>query len=227
MNLCPRRRGRPHTQEAALSREQIIERAFLAFAEQSYEQVSLRSLAKDCGVSDSLLHHHFGSKQKLWQEAADNHIAPLMTTLTNNLEALAANDRPAHALTQNLPQSLKNMVSKPAVLAFIFREGDLNNERSDYLRQRYMRPYLNRLDTLFNQAIVEGDFRPIPPAARHVLIMGFLRSIVIPAHLQDELAPHLSSPQNINKLIDDITQLLLYGLSHSSPPLVGVTTHVQ
>jgi hypothetical protein len=34
--------------------------------------VSLRQLAGDCGVSDSLLHHHFGSKHQLWQEAADN-----------------------------------------------------------------------------------------------------------------------------------------------------------
>ncbi|MCB1658952.1 MAG: TetR/AcrR family transcriptional regulator [Moraxellaceae bacterium] len=227
MNFCPRSRGRPRCQQAALSREQIIERAFLAFAELGYEQVSLRALAKDCGISDSLLHHHFGSKQQLWQEAADSYIAPLMATLTDNLEALAANDRPAQALRHNLPQSLKNMVSKPAALAFIFREGDLNNERSDYLRQRYMRPYLNRLDALFNQAVLDGDFRPIPPAARHVLIMGFLRSMVIPAHLQDELAPHLSSQEQTNALIDDIAQLLLHGFSQSSPPLLGATTHVQ
>ena len=76
MNFCPRSRGRPRFQQAALSREQIIERAFLAFAELGYEQVSLRLLANHCGISDSLLHHHFGSKQQLWQEAADNHIAP-------------------------------------------------------------------------------------------------------------------------------------------------------
>ena len=227
MNFCPRSRGRPRCQQAALSREQIIERAFIAFAEQGYEQVSLRALAKDCGISDSLLHHHFGSKQQLWQEAADSYIAPLMATLTHNLEALAANDRPAQALRQNLPQSLKNMVSSPAALAFIFREGDQNNERSDYLRQRYMRPYLYRLDALFNQAVLDGDFRPIPPAARHVLIMGFLRSMVIPAHLQDELAPHLSSPEQTNALIDNIALLLLHGFSQSSPPLLGATTHVQ
>ena len=227
MNFCPRSRGRPRCQQAALSREQIIERAFLAFAELGYEQVSLRLLANHCGISDSLLHHHFGSKQQLWQEAADNHIAPLMATLTSNLEALAANDRPAQALRHNLPQSLKNMVSKPAALAFIFREGDLNNERSEYLRQRYMRPYLNRLDALFNQAVLDGDFRPIPPAARHVLIMGFLRSMVIPAHLQDELAPHLSSQEQTNALIDNIALLLLHGFSQSSPPLLGATTHVQ
>jgi TetR/AcrR family transcriptional regulator len=94
-------------------------------------------------VSDSLLHHHFGSKPKLWQEAADNYIAPLMNTLTANLEDLAQSHRPAHALRQNLPQSLKNLVANPMALAFIFREGDNNNERSNYLRQHYMRPYLS------------------------------------------------------------------------------------
>jgi TetR/AcrR family transcriptional regulator len=55
------------------------------------------------------LHHHFGSKHQLWQEAADNHIAPLMNTLSSNLENLAKSHRPASALRQNLPQSLKNI----------------------------------------------------------------------------------------------------------------------
>jgi|GEM_PF-1354425 len=227
MNLCPRLRGRPRCQQAAISRDDIIEQAFLAFAQQGYEGVSLRQLATICGVSDSLLHHHFGSKQQLWQKAADNHIAPLMATLTANLETLAAKGRPAQALGHNLPQSLKNMISKPAALAFIFREGDLNNERSEYLRQHYMRPYLARLDALFSQAVEDGDFRPIPPAARHVLIMGFLRSLVIPAHLQDELAPYLHNQHQTFALVDQIAELLLKGFSQSSPPTLGATPHVS
>ena len=227
MNLCPRLRGRPRCQENVISRPDIVEKAFIAFAEQGYEGVSLRQIASQCGVSDSLLHHHFGSKQQLWQEAADNFIQPLMATLTTDLETLAQSNQPAQALRQNLPLSIKNLVSNPTALSFIFREGDINNERADYLRNTYMRPYLTRLDALFNQAVADQHFRPISPVARHVLILGFLRSLVIPAHLQDELAPHLQTPQTTAALIDEVATLLINGFS-STPlaPTLGATSHV-
>lgn len=227
MTLCPRLRGRPRYQEHVISRADLVEKAFIAFAEQGYDGVSLRQLAKQCDVSDSLLHHHFGSKQQLWQEAADTFIKPLMATLTSDLETLAETNQPAYALGQNLPLSLKNLVASPAALGFIFREGDVNNERAHYLRNTYMRPYLARLDALFNQAVADQQFRPILPAARHVLIMGFLRSLVIPAHLQDELAPHLVNEQTTAALIDEIASILLNGFS-STPllPTLGVPSHV-
>ncbi len=227
MNLCPRTRGRPRAKDTIISREEIVQKAFIAFAEQGYDAVSLRQLASQCGVSDSLLHHHFGSKQQLWQEAADSVIQPLMTTLTNDLVQLSQDSHPAHALRQNLPQSLKNMVANPLALTFIFREGDINNERADYLRNTYMRPYLTRLDALFSQAVADHHFRPISPAARHVLILGFLRSLVIPAHLQDELAPHLHTPADTAALIDEIATLLINGFS--TPLLLstlGARSHV-
>ena len=90
-----------------------------------------------------------------------------------------------------------------------------------------MRPYLARLDTLFNQAVADQHFRPISPVARHVLILGFLRSLVIPAHLQDELAPHLQTPQTTAALIDEVATLLINGFS-STPlvPTLGATSHV-
>ncbi len=228
MNVCPRLRGRPRGQEHVMSRPDIVQQAFIAFAEQGYDGVSLRQIASQCGVSDSLLHHHFGSKQQLWQEAADAFIQPLMATLTENLEALAQSSQPAQALRQNLPLSLKNLIANPTALTFIFREGDNSNKRADYLRNTYMRPYLARLDALFNQAVRDGDFRPIPSVARHVLIMGFLRSLVIPAHLQVELAPYLASPQQTAALIDEVATLLINGFS-TSPlllPTLGATSYV-
>lgn len=227
MNLCPRLRGRPRCQENVISLSDIVEKAFIAFAEHGYEGVSLRQIAGQCGVSDSLLHHHFGSKQQLWQEAADNFIQPLMATLTIDLEALVQSNQPAQALQQNLPLSIKNLVANPTALSFIFREGDVNNERADYLRNTYMRPYLSRLDALFNQAVADQHFRPIAPAARHVLILGFLRSLVIPAYLQDELAPHLQNQQTTAALVDEVATLLINGFS-STPllPTLGAISHV-
>lgn len=223
MNFCPRARGRPARADHITSREDILQTAFSAFAVSGYDGVSLRQLATQCGVSDSLLHHYFGSKQQLWQHTVDNFVAPLMADLMTNLETLAQQSDAASALRQNLPMALKRLMSDPVALTFMFREGEAGNERGEHIRNRYMRPYLQRLDNLFEQAIAAGHFRAVAPAARHVLISGFLRSLVIPGLLQDELHPHLDSPQHINALIDEAVTILLHGFN-LTPPVAGVSS---
>lgn len=222
MNFCPRARGRPARATQITSRDDILQRAFSAFAQSGYDGVSLRQFATKCGVSDSLLHHYFGSKQQLWQQTVDHFVAPLMADLMTSLETLAQQGDAASALRQNLPVALKRLMSDPIALTFMFREGEAANERGEHIRNAYMRPYLQQLDNLFEQAIAAGQFRPVAAAARHVLISGFLRALVIPGLLQEELTPHLQSPEKINALIDEAVTILLHGFN-LTPPVAGVS----
>lgn len=217
---CPlttvRGRGRPARADTVMAREAILHQAFLAFARQGYDGVSQRQLATECGVSDSLLHHHFDSKQGLWQEAADSEFAPLVARLQDQLEMLASQGDAANTLRQNLPLALKLMMTNPAVLQFLFREGEADSERSEYLRATYVRPYLARLDELFTQGVAAGQLRPLQSVIRHALVMGTMRSLVIPGVLQAELSPHLSSPEALSNYIDEAASTLYAGFSHTS-----------
>lgn len=217
---CPftsaRRRGRPARSDCAMARENILRRAFEAFARQGYDNVSQRQLAADCGVSDSLLHHHFGSKQQLWQDAVDSVFGPLMQVLQARLDMLASSGDAASTLRQNTSQAIKLMMTDPVALEFLFREGEGDSERSEYLRATYVRPYLARLNELFVQGVSAGHLRPLAPATRHVLVMGFMRSLVIPGVVQAELAPHLSSPDRISAFIDEMAAALFSGFAHTS-----------
>ena len=125
---CPfsasRRRGRPARADAVMAREDILRQAFQAFARQGYDNVSQRQLAADCGVSDSLLHHHFGSKQQLWQDAVDSVFGPLMQVLQARLDMLASSGDAASTLRQNTSQAIKLMMTDPVALEFLFREGE-------------------------------------------------------------------------------------------------------
>ena len=60
-------RGRPLDKDR-IKRDKLLELAFQEFSEHDFKNVSIRKLAADVGVSDSLFIHHFGSKQKLWYE---------------------------------------------------------------------------------------------------------------------------------------------------------------
>lgn len=210
-----RRRGRPSRDAMAMPREDILRQAFAAFARDGYDGVSLRSLAAECGISDSLISHHFGSKQRLWEEAADIMFQPLYDQLLALLDALAqAQGNNAVAVLQNnLPQALKLVAANPVMLQFLFREGEGDNARGEYLRAKYMRPYLARLDGLFAQAQAAGEYRAVSPVSRHIFVFGLMRSLVMPGLMRAELAPHLATPEAMSAYIDEATALLYSGLA--------------
>lgn len=55
-----RRRGRPGTREA------ILAAARARFAQGGYDKTSIRAVAADAGVDPALVHHYFGTKQRLF-----------------------------------------------------------------------------------------------------------------------------------------------------------------
>ena len=61
------KRGRRSREEAARTRQRILDRAEKLFARKGYRAVSTRELALACGVHPYTIQHHFGSKPKLYE----------------------------------------------------------------------------------------------------------------------------------------------------------------
>ena len=195
-----------------MSREEILRRAFAAFAREGYDGVSLRALAGECSISDSLLTHHFGTKQQLWYEATDSVYAPLLDRLVALLDALAGAGDAVTTLQSNLPQAMKLMAADPVALQFLFREGEGDDERGEYIRSKYVRPYLARLDVLFDRAQDLGHYRAVSRASRHSIVFGLMRSLVMPGVMRAELAPHLATPAAMSDYIDEVVAIFYDGI---------------
>jgi AcrR family transcriptional regulator len=74
----PRRpNGRPRTEDAPASLDDILGAALRAFATHGYDGVSLRTLNRELGVSHSLLNARFGSKEAPWYAIVDWAFEPL------------------------------------------------------------------------------------------------------------------------------------------------------
>ncbi len=56
----------PATRDAERSRAQILDAAFDLFVDRGFAAVSMREIASRSGVTKSLIHHHFGTKEALW-----------------------------------------------------------------------------------------------------------------------------------------------------------------
>ena len=76
-----RRPGEPAT------RERIAEAARHLFAERGFDRTSVRAVAAEAGVDPALVHHYFGTKQRLFLEAVDFPIDAV-----SSLETLSAGD---------------------------------------------------------------------------------------------------------------------------------------
>lgn len=69
-----RRSGRrPGNQD---TRESILEAARTGFAEKGYDKASIRAIAGDAGVDPALVHHYFGTKEKLFLAVMNAPINP-------------------------------------------------------------------------------------------------------------------------------------------------------
>ncbi|MCO8277373.1 TetR family transcriptional regulator [Actinoplanes sp. TRM 88003] len=69
-----RRSGRrPGNQD---TRTSILEAARAAFAEKGYDKASIRAIAGDAGVDPALVHHYFGTKEKLFLAVMNAPINP-------------------------------------------------------------------------------------------------------------------------------------------------------
>ncbi|WP_171109102.1 MULTISPECIES: TetR family transcriptional regulator [Streptomyces] len=73
-----RRRGRPPRTESADTRDRILAAAREEFSERGYEKTSVRGIAKAAGVDSALVHHYFGTKEQVFQEALEAVFAPAL-----------------------------------------------------------------------------------------------------------------------------------------------------
>lgn len=57
------------TNNPELTQAKILESAHALFIERGYDGTSMSAIAKRAGVTQSIIHHYFGSKAELWQAA--------------------------------------------------------------------------------------------------------------------------------------------------------------
>ena len=61
-----RRRGRPPKAEAGDTKDALLQAALGLFAEKGYEGTSVRAIAREVGLSESVLYAHFDSKRAIF-----------------------------------------------------------------------------------------------------------------------------------------------------------------
>src|SRR6185369_4682671 len=120
-------------------RERILAVAIRSFSTVGYEGTTTAGVAREAGVTQPLVHHHFGSKEGLWQAA--------MEELFRDVRALTApsDGTPAERLLGPIERFVRFVAARPEATRIVAREGAAPSPRLTYLVDRYLREPFQQL----------------------------------------------------------------------------------
>jgi len=115
----------PQTRDAELTQARILEAGLALFVEKGFADVSMREIAEHCGVTKSLIHHHFGSKESLWKAVKEHALGLYAQEQRDELEN--AENPDADLLRRGVVNYFRFLKDNPQVvrlLAWTHIEGD-------------------------------------------------------------------------------------------------------
>lgn len=166
------------------ARDKILEAALTTFAEFGFHGATMRDIAQRAGVSQGLLHHHFGGKEALWNIVGDRLSADFLAYVSDALD-------PAGTDETTIPRALRTYMTywqeHPAAFRFnLWRvlEGPKGEReaRSEMLSSQIV--------PLFKQAQKAGFVRNDMPAGLVLCIAGSLVQFWL--HSQTEIRDALA-----------------------------------
>ena len=126
------RRGASAPAEQA-GRDRILAVAIRSFSEAGYDGTTTAGVAREAGVTQPLVHHHFGSKDGLWRAAMEELFRDVRSFTAPRDGALA--DR----LLGPIEQFVRFVALRPQVTRVVAREGAAPSRRLTHLVDRYLR----------------------------------------------------------------------------------------
>jgi len=149
-------------------RERILSAAIRAFSEVGFAGTTTAGIARDAGVTQPLVHHHFGSKDGLWRAAMD-----VVFSAVPNVTTSPDGSSPERALMDLLERFVRFVATHPEATRIVAREGAAPSARLDYLLKRWLHEPFRQVVDLLRAGQAAGVVKPeIRPELALFLILG-------------------------------------------------------
>ena len=157
MRKAGTRSSRPgrSTTDGQRGREQILRAAAVEFGTRGFDGATTARIAHAAGVTQPLVHHHFGSKLGLWEAVLEQLFGELRALQEGTMRDLQGVD-----LTTWLRVLLRQFVlfsaRRPELARIIALEGS-STKGLDRSIERHVRPQLDQLRGLLEQVVRERE----------------------------------------------------------------------
>lgn len=125
----------PRSRDPEATRSAILDAAEEVFVAQGFAAASTAEIARRAGVTKSLIHHHFGSKEGLWDEVK---VRRFSEYATRQMEMIASSQPDSDLLRDSMREYFGFLRRNPQLvrmLAWMFLEREQDEECADLDRE--------------------------------------------------------------------------------------------
>jgi AcrR family transcriptional regulator len=203
--------GRPPSNGDTVPADVILDAALRAFATHGYEGMSIRTLTREIGVSHSLIHQRYGSKEQLWRAAVDHGFGQITHDLADVFDPTLSD--PLEQLRLWIRRFLELSADHPELVGLMNIEGRQETPRLRYLYDTYVAPSMGRVAPLLEHLAQTGRIRPVPLRTFHFLVVhgGAASHTLTALAEQFDPASPLESPE-VEQHAALVADLLIDGL---------------
>ena len=209
-----RKVGRP-TEKAGIDTVEVLEECLRQFAQFGFGGVSIKLLAQQTGVADSLLYYHFGTKEQIWQKAtlqAGLSISNSLKDIFTVLEGTSGLERIKIYIKKIVLYSSVHPEFQQVVVQEMFSQ----STRSDFLIDEVLKPIFSYLEAAIREEQEKGTVKDIPPANLFSFIIGSITTFFARSYQMKKLYGVDSFDQDqIDQHAILISDLILAGLLKS------------
>ncbi len=199
-------------------RDRLITAAVALFAQHGYDAVSTGNVATKAGLTQSMVHYHFGSKLKLW-EAAIEHIMRKRGAVFPIGHLNLTDVDPLTRLKIMIRTFVSSNAADPDLNRILIHEGMTNSPRLRWLAETYMSRGYHVFNDAIEEAMQAGLVRRLPVHEITNIIVGACAlTFSISALLQVVYGTAVDEPDSVASMTDTLITVLFRGLEQSNHP---------
>ena len=192
--------------------ERLLEAAISLFAQHGFDAVSTGAVAAAAGLTQSMVHYHFGNKEKLWRAAVERVMHARGNMFSLNMEDLRDVDDLAR-LKIMLRRFISANASDPDLTRILIHEGMSDSPRLKWLAKRYMIRGYHTFNGAIAKAIEAGAVRRLPVRDVTNIIVGACVLTFTLSRLLKEVYGELpTTPEAVSSLSNTLLEVLFKGL---------------
>lgn len=211
----PRNSGREGQDDP---RSRLLAVAVKVFSQHGYDAVSTGDVAREAGLSQPMVHYHFGSKEQLWRAAMHHLMREIGQRYPTNAADLKDLD-PVSRLKVITRRFISRSAQDPTLTMIITHESLANTDRLQWLVETYVRAGFQEFDEALTEGMEAGVIKEIPlHVLANTIVSASSFTFCLNALVKACYGVDLSEPDRIQEMSDGLTEILFHGLIRDPDP---------
>jgi len=149
-------------------KQKILNESFALFATHGFSHVSISMIAKQAGVTKSLIFHHFGNKDQLWETVKESFFKQYAE---NQMNLFDSEKDPIELIRKSMRYYFEFVKNNPLIPRFFAYAHLENDEKCGKLDQPLIERSNHLIKRAQDQGLMRKGFNPV------VLVMSFITVI--------------------------------------------------